>query len=107
MSASFGSISMTCLNASIDSLRVARIFREQSKAVPGIRILGILLQRVFQRDFGIVDLLQIQIRDALVQSRDGKLGIRFGRLLKLLQSFFEKLLVHVRDANVVQTRGFD
>ena len=89
------------------SLRVARIFSEQSKAVPGVRALGILLQGVFQCDFGIVDLLLIQIRDALVQACDGKLGIRFGRLLKLLQSFFEELLVHVRDANVVETRGFD
>jgi len=88
-------------------LRIASILREQSEAVPRIRALGILLERVFQRGLRVVDFLKIQIRYALVQTRDGKLGIDFGRLLELLQSLIEQLLVHVGDADVVEARSFD
>ena len=89
------------------SLRVARILGQQSEAVPGVRAFRILLEGIFQRGFCLVNLLQIQIGDALVQACNRELGIGFGCLLELLQSLFEKLLIHVGDADVVEARGFN
>ena len=87
--------------------RIARVLGQHPEAVPGIRILRILLQRVFQRRLGFVDLLQIQIGNALVQPRDRQFGIGRGGLLKFFQPLLEQLLVHVGDAEIVQARGFD
>jgi len=42
----------------------------------------------------------------LIQPRDRQFGIEFGRLLETLESFFEKLLVHVGSAEIVQACGF-
>ena len=51
-------------------LRVSGILREQAEVVPGMWILGILLQRVFERGLGFVDFLQVQEGDAFIQARD-------------------------------------
>ena len=40
-----------------------------------------------------------------IQPRDGQLRIEFGRLLETLQCLFEKLLVHVGGAEIVQARS--
>ncbi len=86
-------------------LSVSSILREKPKVVPRVWILRILLERVFQRGLGFVDLLQIQKCDAFIQTRNRQLGIELRGLLEGLESFFEKLLVHVSGAQIVQARG--
>jgi hypothetical protein len=49
--------------------------------------------------------LQIEIGNAFVEPGNGKFRVGLNRLLKKLQSLFEKLLVHVGAAQVVQTSG--
>src|SRR5208282_1643670 len=88
-------------------LGVACIFGQQAEVVPGVRILWILLQRIFQRDFGIVNLLHVEQSDAFIQPRHGQRGIEFGGLLEGLQSLLEKLLVHVGRSEIVQARSLD
>ena len=51
-------------------LRVSGVLREQAEVVPRIWILGLLLERIFQRGFGFVDLLQVQEGDAFIQARN-------------------------------------
>ena len=57
--------------------------------------------------FGFVNSLQVQVGDALVQFRDREIGIECSGLLKRLEAFLEKLLVHVRGAEVVHAGGLD
>ena len=40
------------------------------------------VQRFFERAFGLINLLQVQVRNALVQRCNGQLGISFRRLPK-------------------------
>ena len=86
-------------------LSVAGVLREQAEVVPGVRILGILLERCFERGFGFVDLLQVQVGDAFIQACDRQFRIKLRRLLEALQSLLEKLLVHIGGAQIVQARG--
>ncbi len=88
-------------------LRVSSVLGQQAEAVPRVRILRVLLESVIQGDFGLIDLLKIQVGDANVQARDCQCGIGFDRGLERLQALFEKLLVHVGHAEIVEARGFD
>ncbi len=88
-------------------LRFARILGQHPEAVPGVGILRILFQRIFQCSLSFINLLQVQVRDTHVQPRDRQFGIGLRGLLKLFQSLLEKLLVHVRDAEIIQARGLD
>jgi hypothetical protein len=63
-------------------LRVSGVFGEESKVVPGVRIFGILLERLFECSFRLLNLLQIQVSDAFVEARDGEFGVEFRGLLK-------------------------
>ena len=104
MSASFASMSSHVMKSINRGLSISGILREQAEVVPGVWILGILLERVFQRGLGLVDLLQVQKGDAFIQARDRQLGIEFRGLLEGLESLLEKLLVHVGGAEIVQAR---
>ena len=88
-------------------LRIAGVLGQHPEAVPGIRILRILFQRIFQCNLGFVDLLQVQVSDTHIQPRDRKFGIGLRGLLELFQSLLEQLLVHVGDAEVIQARRLD
>ena len=88
-------------------LRIAGILRQKTDTVPGIRILRILLQSIFQSRFGFVDFLQIQIGNAFVQPRNGKFRISLGCLLKLFKGLLKELLVHIRNPEIVKAGGFD
>jgi hypothetical protein len=68
-------------------LSIARILRQQAEVVPRVRILRILLERVLQRGFGFVDLLQVQEGDALIQPRHRQLRDRARPLAERLQPF--------------------
>ena len=56
-------------------LRVAGVFREQAQAVPGVGIFRILLQGFFERNFGLIHFLQVEVGDAFIHARNRKLGI--------------------------------
>ena len=86
-------------------LSVSGVLREQTEVVPRVWIFGVLLDFVFERGPGFVDLLQVQECDAFIQACNRELRIELGRLLEGLESFFEKLLVHVGGAEIVQARG--
>ena len=88
-------------------LRIASIFCQQPKVVPCVRNLCILLDRIFECSFGLIDFLQIQKRDAFVQARHRQLRIKLRRLAKGFESLLEQLLVHVGRAQIVHPRGFD
>ena len=88
-------------------LRVAHVLGQHPEAVPCVGTLRILFERIFQPGLGIIDLLQIQIRNALVQPCNRELRIGLRGLLEVLQSLLKELLVHIGDAQVVQARGFN
>ena len=96
---------MTSLATLNRGLRIARILRVQAEVIPRLWIPGIKPQRLFERSFSFIDLLEIQKSDALIQSCNRKLGIEFSGLLEGFQRLLEKLLVHVRRAQVIQPRG--
>ena len=107
VSASLGSISVTRLKASMAASRVSSVLGQQAEAVPRVRILRVLLESVVQGRFGLIDFLKVQVGDANVQARDCQCGVGFDRGLERLQALFEKLLVHVGHAEIVEARGFD
>ena len=88
-------------------LSIAGILVEQSEVVPRVRIPGILLERIFERRPGFVNLLQVQEGDAFIQPRDRQFGIKLNRLLECLESLLEKLLVHVGGAEIVHARSLN
>ncbi len=106
VSASFGSTSVTCLNAVNGRIGFIRVLRKQAEVVPGMRVLGILLGHFLQDRLGIIDFLQVEQRDGAIQLRNQQLRILCGGRLELLERLLEQLLVHVGDADVVQPRGF-
>ena len=106
LSASLGSISVTRRNASTDPWRIVGILVQQAQAEPGVGIVGIVLAGGFEKRLCGIDAGQVQQRDALIQSRDLQFGIEGGSLLKGLETFLEKLLVHVGRAQIVQACRF-
>ena len=69
-------------------------------------IVGILLYCVLKKLPGCIDSAEVEQRDTLIHLRDLEFGIERGRLFKGFQGFFEKLLVHVGGAEIVETCGF-
>ncbi len=71
-----------------------------------MRIVGIVFHAVFEDRLGCIDFAQIQQRDTLIQARHLQIEIERLGLLKFPQRFFEQLLVHVSEAEIVQAGGF-
>ena len=84
--------------------RVARVLGEHSQAIPRVRIFRILFERIFEGSLRLIHFLQVEICNALIQSRDCEFGIDLRGLLEGLQSLLEQLLVHVGGAEIVQAR---
>src|SRR6266404_3803995 len=76
----------------------AGVFVDQAKVIPGVRIIGQQARCFFEREASGYELLLAEQRDAQVQASNGKFWVGGKRLLEILLSFREFLLVHVRDA---------
>jgi hypothetical protein len=66
-----------------------------------------LLERVLQCRLRFLDLLQVQIGNTLIETRNRELRIGLQRLLERFQPLLEELLVHVGAAQVVQAGGLN
>ena len=87
-------------------LRIARVFIKQAEVIPGMRVGGITFDRFFEKFLGLINPTQAEQGDALIQARGRQLGIARSSVLKGFQSFREGLLVHVSNAQIIQTSGF-
>src|SRR6185503_1640779 len=86
-------------------LRVTGIFVKQSQVVPGVRVFRTLLNHFLQQLAGLVDFAEVQKCHAFIQLNDQQLWVGGSGFLKGLQSFLEKLLVHVCLADSVEADG--
>ena len=87
-------------------LRVARALLQQAQVVPGPRVLRLARRRLDEQFPRRVVALQADERDGLVHARHRQRGICRHGLLEPLQALLELLLVHARDAQVVQANRF-
>src|ERR1700690_3869028 len=69
-------------------------------------IARILLRGLFQHRLRLIKLLQIKQRDALIQHCNLERRIFRSRILKRFQRLFEELLIHVRSAQIIESRCF-
>ena len=79
---------------------------EEAEDVPGVGIVGGLLGGVFERGFGLGELLQIEEGDAFVGLGEGERWVELVGLSELLRGLFEELLAHQRGADVVRRAAF-
>ena len=86
---------------------IASIFGQQAEVIPCVGVLRILLERILQHRFGFLDLLHIQQGDAFIEASHREIRIKLRCLLECLESFLEKLLVHVGGAEIIHARSFD
>jgi hypothetical protein len=68
-------------------------------------MIGILLNCLLKKSPGRVDAPQVEQRDALVHGSNLETWIKRGSLFERLQSLVEELLIHVGNAEIIETRG--
>jgi len=72
-----------------------------------MRIAGTYFYRLLKNCSPRIDPSEIEQRNALIDCRDLEFGVERGSLFKGLQCLVEELLVHVGDAEIVETSCFD
>ena len=77
-----------------------------AEVVPGMGILGIILDGFFQQLFRVVKALQVEQGDPAIDGRDFERGVGRSRVFERLQGFCKKLLVHVGNAQVIEAGRF-
>src|SRR6267154_5761325 len=98
MGVSFGGELRDVLKCFDCLFRFARIFVDQAKVIPGVRIIRQQARCFFEREASGYELLLAEQRDAQVQASNSKFWVGGKRLLEIFLSFREFLLVHVRNA---------
>ncbi len=84
---------------------VAAAEMRDAKRVPGADATGVECNGFFESFFSLRKLAKVDVGKALIDDRDGGGGVSAAGILKLAEGFIEKLLVHIRDAEIVLERG--
>src|SRR5580693_1720489 len=86
-------------------MRIRGVFFQHAEVIPGVRIIGILFHGLLKKLPCRIDAPQVEQRDALIHESNLEIWIKRGRLFKHLQSLFEELLIHVGNAETIETSG--